>query len=131
MECNSTVRRVNKQRAGYIGTKIKCNNTACFLCAMNDWNLRDSFSNGKQDGGRIQYVKLFFSIACIILLIACINFMNLATARSEQRAKEERVRKVMGAGKGKLIRQLIVQALLLPFISALIAIRCSYETLPL
>ncbi|HEX9510393.1 MAG TPA: ABC transporter permease [Puia sp.] len=130
LEPTANVSLVNKQLAGYIGTKIKGNNTACFLFAMNDWNLRDSFSNGKQDGGRIQYVKLFFAIACIILLIACINFMNLATARSEQRAKEVGVRKVMGAGKGKLISQFIVEALLLSFIAVLIAIGLIYVTLP-
>jgi predicted permease len=131
LEPTANVALINKQLAGYIGTKIKDNTTACFLFAMNDWNLRDSFSNGKQDGGgRIQYVKLFFSIACIILLIACINFMNLATARSEQRAKEVGVRKVMGAGKGKLISQFIIEALLLSFMAVGIAIGLIYVTLP-
>ena len=67
---------------------------------MNDWHLYDDFANGKPTGGgRIEYVHLFSIIAWIILLIACINFMNLSTARSEKRAREVGVRKVLGAGK--------------------------------
>jgi ABC-type antimicrobial peptide transport system permease subunit len=73
-------------------------NIHLFLFGMNDWRLHYQFDNGKQaGGGRIAYVHLFSVIAWIILFIACINFMNLATARSEQRAKEVGVRKVMGA----------------------------------
>ena len=75
---------------------------------MNDWHLRSNFVNGVQDGGNIKYVNLFSTIAFIILLIACINFMNLATARSEQRAKEVGVLKVMGAGKKGLMENLSV-----------------------
>ena len=66
---------------------------------MNRWRMYDSFDNGKEIPGRIKYVNLFSLIAWIILIIACINFMNLSTARSEQRAREVGVRKVMGAGK--------------------------------
>lgn len=122
---------VNKILSGYIDSKHKGNNTACFLFAMNDWNLHDNFSNGKQDGGRIQYVKLFSLIAWIILLIACINFMNLSTARSEQRAKEVGVRKVLGARKGKLIAQFIVEALCMSFIAVIISVGLVYFVLPL
>src|SRR5664279_919517 len=90
---------------------------------MNDWHLRDRFDNGKQTGGGgIQYVHLFNIIAWIILLIACINFMNLATARSEKRAKEVGVRKVLGAGKGNLVFQFIGEALFLAFLSAVVAV---------
>ena len=73
------------------------------MVSMHDWHLRDEFDNGVQTGGgRITYVHLFSIIAWIILLIACINFMNLATARSEKRAREVGVRKVLGAGKRML-----------------------------
>jgi ABC-type antimicrobial peptide transport system permease subunit len=73
-----------------------------FLWPMHDWHLRDEFDNGVQTGGgRITYVHLFSIIAWIILLIACINFMNLATARSEKRAREVGVRKVLGCRKTK------------------------------
>ena len=78
----------------------------CFLFSMNDWHLRSNFVNGVQDGGAIKYVKLFSTIALIILLIACINFMNLSTARSEQRAKEVGVLKVMGARKKGIDRKI-------------------------
>jgi putative ABC transport system permease protein len=121
---------VNKKLSNYIDSKHKGNTTLCFLFAMNDWNLHDSFSNGKQDGGRIQYVKLFSFIAWIILLIACINFMNLSTARSEQRAKEVGVRKVLGAGKSKLIVQFIGEAMVMSFMALIIAVGFMYLALP-
>jgi ABC-type antimicrobial peptide transport system permease subunit len=90
---------------------------------MNDWHLRDEFDNGVQTGGgRITYVHLFSIIAWIILLIACINFMNLATARSEKRAREVGVRKVLGAGKQNLIFQFISEAILMALLSAICAI---------
>ena len=121
---------VNKKLSNYIDTKHKGNTTVCFLFAMNDWNLHDSFSNGKQDGGRIQYVRLFSLIAWIILLIACINFMNLSTARSEQRAKEVGVRKVLGAGKGKLIAQFISETMLMSFMALILGIGLMYLAIP-
>ena len=79
---------------------------------MNNWHLYGEFENGKPTGGGcITYVRLFTIIAWIILFIACINFMNLATARSEKRAREVGVRKVLGAGKKRLIFQFIGEAL--------------------
>jgi ABC-type antimicrobial peptide transport system permease subunit len=97
---------------------------------MNDWHLRGNFVNGVQDGGAIKYVKLFSTIAFIILLIACINFMNLATARSEQRAKEVGVLKVMGAGKNGLIGKFISESLLMSFIAVVLAVAILYAVLP-
>ena len=90
---------------------------------MNDWHLYDEFDNGKQTGGgRIEYVRMFSIIAWIILFIACINFMNLATARSEKRAREVGVRKVLGAGKKKLIIQFIGEALFMALLAAIAAV---------
>ena len=90
---------------------------------MNDWHLRDDFDNGKQTGsGRITYVHLFSIIAWIILFIACINFMNLATAGSEKRSKEIGVRKVLGAGKKKLIFQFIGEAIFMALLAAIVAV---------
>jgi len=129
LQPNADVAAINKQLKHFLAGKSK-SSTECFLFAMNDWNLHDSFTNGKMDGGRIQYVKLFSFIAWIILLIACINFMNLSTARSEQRAKEVGVRKVMGAGKGKLIGQFIGEAVIMSFISVLVAVGLIYLALP-
>jgi len=131
LEPNANIAAINRQLSHYIASKTKQDNTTvCFLFAMNNWNLHNSFTDGKMNGGRIQYVKLFSFIAWIILLIACINFMNLSTARSEQRAKEVGVRKVMGAGKGKLIGQFIGEAVIMSFISVLLAIGIIYAAMP-
>ena len=94
-----------------------------FLYPMKKWRLYSSFTNGKEDGGgRITFVKLFGIVAAFILLIACINFMNLSTARSEKRAKEVGIRKVVGAQKISLISQFIGESLLLSLIAGIIAI---------
>lgn len=84
--------------------------------------LHSTFKNGRIDGGRIEYVRLFSLVAVFILLIACINFMNLATARSTKRAKEVGVRKVIGAARPVLMAQFIGEAMLLTFLSILLAI---------
>jgi ABC-type antimicrobial peptide transport system permease subunit len=99
---------------------------------MSDWRLYSSFKNGKQDpsNGRIQYVRIFTLIAWIILIIACINFMNLATASSERRAREVGVRKVLGAGKGSLIGQFIGESLLMAFLAVIVSIGLSALILP-
>jgi putative ABC transport system permease protein len=130
LEPSADVNAVNKKLANYIGTKKNGNKTASFLFGMNDWNLRDKFTDGKMDGGRIEYVRLFAAIAIIILLIACINFMNLSTARSEKRAKEVGVRKVMGAGKGKLVAQFIGEAVIMAFIAVIVAVVLVCAALP-
>jgi putative ABC transport system permease protein len=97
---------------------------------MNRWRMYDNFDNGKEIPGRIQFVNLFNVIAWIILIIASINFMNLSTARSEQRAKEVGVRKVMGAGKRKLIGQFIGESIFTSFVALLFAIAFIYISLP-
>lgn len=130
LEPSADVKAVNKKLEHYIGAKKDGNKTVSFLFAMNDWNLRDKFTDGKMDGGRIEYIRLFSAIAFIILIIACINFMNLSTARSEKRAKEVGVRKVMGAGKGKLIAQFIGEAVIMAFIAVIIAVFLVYAALP-
>ncbi|MEO8860291.1 MAG: ABC transporter permease [Ginsengibacter sp.] len=92
--------------------------------------LYSTFTKGIADGGRIEYVKLFSIIAIFILLIACINFVNLATARSVKRAKEVGVRKVIGAPKGLLFQQFLAEALLTTFLSVLVAIGLVLLLLP-
>ncbi|MEP6614934.1 MAG: ABC transporter permease [Ginsengibacter sp.] len=84
--------------------------------------LYSSFTNGIPSGGRIEYVRLFSIIAIFILLIACINFMNLATARSVKRAREVGVRKVLGALNGLLFRQFLLEAILTTFLSVFISV---------
>jgi ABC-type antimicrobial peptide transport system permease subunit len=94
-----------------------------FIYPISKWRLYSSFTNGVEDGdGRIEYVRLFGIIAAFILLIACINFMNLSTARSEKRAKEVGIRKVVGAQKTLLISQFIGESVLLAFIAGVFAV---------
>jgi putative ABC transport system permease protein len=93
--------------------------------------LHSNFKEGKIDGGRIEYVHLFSIIAVFILLIACINFMNLTTARSVKRAKEIGVRKVVGAVRGVLIRQFISESLLLTFMAVIVSLFILVALLPL
>jgi len=121
---------VDRELSALLGRHQKNNKTVPFLFAMNDWRLRADFTDGKQAGGKIQYVRLFTFIAWIILLIACINFMNLSTARSEQRAREVGVRKVMGAARRGLIVQFIVEALVLSFVAVVIAVGLVYLFVP-
>ena len=92
--------------------------------------LHSTFKNGQIDGGRIEYIRLFSFVAVFILLIACINFMNLATARSTKRAKEVGVRKVVGAARPVLMAQFMGEAILLTFFSILLAILLTTLLLP-
>jgi len=92
--------------------------------------LHSTFVNGKIDGGRIEYVRLFSIVAVFILLIACINFMNLTTARSVKRAKEIGVRKVVGAVRGALIKQFISESLLLTAVAVIFSLLIMAALLP-
>jgi len=93
-----------------------------FLHPISKWHLYSNFENGKVVGGRIAIVITFGIIAAFILLIACINFMNLSTARSEKRAKEVGIRKVVGAGKGALVGQFLGESMLIALISGVLAL---------
>ncbi|HEY0656158.1 MAG TPA: ABC transporter permease [Chryseosolibacter sp.] len=92
--------------------------------------LNSQFENGKPVGGRIKYVQIFSIVAVFIVIIACINFMNMATAKAAARAKEVGVRKVIGAQKKSLIFQFIAESTLLSFLAMLIAIAVVYLLLP-
>jgi putative ABC transport system permease protein len=97
-------------------------NWEMFLYPMSRWHLYSSFKGSVEEGGRIVFVRLFGIIAGFILLIACINFMNLSTARSERRAKEVGIRKVVGAQRGLLVGQFIGESILMSFLAAVLAI---------
>jgi putative ABC transport system permease protein len=98
------------------------NELEVFLHPMTQWRLYSTFENGKVVGGRIEIVHLLLGIAGILLLIACINFMNLSTARSQKRAREVGVRKVIGAGRLSLISQFLSESILITFIAGLVSI---------
>jgi ABC-type antimicrobial peptide transport system permease subunit len=93
-----------------------------FIYPMSRWRLYSVFENGKETGGLADYVKLFSWIAALILLIACINFMNMATARSEKRAKEVGIRKSMGSSRKDLIGQFLGESMLVALIAFLLAV---------
>ncbi len=101
-----------------------------FLHTIKDWHLRSKFEGGEKVGGRITYVRLFSIIAMIILLIACINFMNLSTARSEKRANEVGVRKAMGSGRSRLMFQFIAEAIMMSFFATVLSVFLLYILLP-
>jgi putative ABC transport system permease protein len=101
-----------------------------FAFPMSKWRLYSDFKDGKNVGGMIQYVKLFAEVALIILLIACINFMNLSTARSEKRAKEVGVRKTLGSNKKQLIAQFFVESMILTIIAFVLSILAVFLLLP-
>jgi putative ABC transport system permease protein len=101
-----------------------------FLYPISRWRLYSRFENGKEDGGLIDFVKMFAVIAAFILLIACINFMNLSTARSEKRAKEVGIRKVVGANKSSLIGQFLGESILISFLAGLVALLIVQISLP-
>ncbi len=97
---------------------------------FGDRYLHSNFENGEISGGRIEYVRLFSIIAIFILLIACVNFMNLATARSIKRAKEVGVRKVAGASRTALVKQFLGEAALLVLLATSIALAIATIMLP-
>lgn len=121
---------VNKKLYNFISDKDSGAIAKPFLHSINDWRLRSRFEDGKQAGGKIEIVWLFTIIAIIIIIIASINFMNLATARSEQRAKEVGVRKTMGAGRGSLIRQFFSESVIMSIGAMLIAVLLVILVLP-
>ena len=104
------------------GDEIKQFDPTLQLVPMGDWYLRSNFENGYQVGGRIEYVWLFGIIGVFVLLLACINFMNLSTARSEKRAKEVGIRKSVGSNRGQLIKQFLGESLFVVVIAYLLAI---------
>jgi ABC-type antimicrobial peptide transport system permease subunit len=101
-----------------------------FTFPMYKWRLYSDFKNGKNTGGMIEYVRLFSIIGVIILLIACVNFMNLSTARSERRAKEVGIRKTLGSDKRSLILQFFFESSILAFIAFVFSLVCVYLLMP-
>jgi putative ABC transport system permease protein len=95
-----------------------------FLHPMSRWHLFEKFENGKSTGGKIEFVWLFAIIGFFVLLLACINFMNLSTARSEKRAKEVGIRKAIGSIRSQLISQFFGESFLVVFLAFILAIVC-------
>jgi hypothetical protein len=100
------------------------------LHPMKKWLLYDEFTNGVNTGGRIDVLQMFAIIGLCILLLACINFMNLSTARSEKRAKEVGIRKAVGSIRTQLISQFLTESLLMVCLSSLLTIVLAQVALP-
>ena len=114
---NAKLNNVSKEEAKY--------QWVVFLQPMSKWNLYNEFKNGVNTGGNIQYVWLFGIIGIFVLMLACINFMNLTTARSEKRAKEVGIRKAIGSLRWQLIKQFFAESylvVLLAFVFSLILV---------
>jgi len=101
-----------------------------FFQSMTDWHLYSDFKQGRQEGGFIEYVRLFSVIGILVLLIACINFMNLATARSERRAREVGIRKAIGSQRRDLIIQFLIESLVITLVAASICVLLVELALP-
>ncbi len=101
-----------------------------FIRRYSDAYLHNNFVNGEPSGGRIAYVKLFSLVAAFILVIACINFMNLSTAKASRRFKEIGIKKVVGASRRSLVVQYITESVLMAFASLLVALLLVQLMLP-
>ncbi|WP_026463763.1 ABC transporter permease [Adhaeribacter aquaticus] len=121
---------VDKKIKNFIQSKFNGSISTLMLQPLKQFYLYDKFENGRPTGGRIVYVRLFSVVAAFILLIACINFMNLATARASQRAKEVGVRKVIGANRASLISQFLIESFFLAVIAMSIALLVVIYVLP-
>ena len=104
--------------------------TNVILDPVANWHLYDNYDGGKPIAGFIEYVRIFSVIGILVLLIACINFINLTTARSEKRAKEVGVRKAIGSGKKELVVQFLIESALLTFIAFLFSVILVQLALP-
>jgi putative ABC transport system permease protein len=113
--------RFNAKIKDYLKSKDKTQTVKLFAINYSDKYLYGQFENGVQVGGRITYVKLFSIIALFILLIACINFMNLSTAKASGRMKEVGIKKVVGALRSSLVFQYLGESILMAFMALIMA----------
>ncbi len=117
-ELSEKIRNIKKE----VSPETAQYNPQLMLLPMNDWYLHSSFENGVQSGGRIENIWIFGSIGLFVLFLACINFMNLSTARSEKRALEVGVRKSIGSTRGQLIHQFLIESFLVVLLAFGVAI---------
>ncbi|HKK44007.1 MAG TPA: ABC transporter permease [Balneolaceae bacterium] len=130
LKSGATKKEVNPKILDFIKKRVEGTKTELFLYPFKDVYLYSRFENKKPVGGRIEYVRLFLVVAFFILLIACINFMNLSTARSVKRAKEVGIRKAIGASRGSLIGQFLGESVLISFCALLLAVLLVEAFLP-
>ena len=131
LQPNATEEAVNSSIKNIIrDNNPKAPSAKLFLHPVSKWRLHSNFENGKNTGGLIEYVQLFTAIAIFVLIIACINFMNLATARSESRAREVGIRKSVGSRRKELIFQFLGESTMITLIASAIAMMLVELLLP-
>jgi putative ABC transport system permease protein len=121
----------NQKIAGFVKTKNKDSNVTLFIRKYSDQYLYGTYQNGQQAGGRIGYVRLFATVALFILAIACINFMNLSTAKASKRLKEIGIKKAIGVSRNQLIYQYLGESIALSMLAMLMAITLVVVLLPI
>jgi putative ABC transport system permease protein len=122
--------KIRDSKLKKVNSELAKKKPAVFLHPMKDWHLRSEFKNGVNTGGRISYVWMFGTIGIFVLLLACINFMNLSTARSEKRAKEVGIRKAIGSMRIHLIGQFLGESMLMAAIAFCFSILMVQLALP-
>jgi ABC-type antimicrobial peptide transport system permease subunit len=122
LKAQTNIERFSAKIKDVVRSRYPEGNSALFLRKYSDQYLYANYENGVQSGGRIAYVRLFSMIGIFILLIACINFMNLATAKASRRMKEVGVKKALGVSRKTLVLQYMGEALLMSFLSLAVAL---------
>ena len=118
---NDVSQKIKNVKYDHLNDYEKSFDPQIFLHPMSDWHLRSNWENGVQTGGLIQYVWLFGIIGVFVLILACVNFMNLSTARSEKRAKEVGIRKSMGTLRGQLVQQFLCESFFVVILAFLLS----------
>jgi putative ABC transport system permease protein len=126
----TNVSTLNDKIVDFLKTKDHTSNVTLLLQKYSDGYLYNRFENGKQAGGRIEYVRLFSIIALVILVIACINFMNMSTAKAFRKIKDVGIKKTIGARRESLVFQYLGESLFITFVACLFALAIVILFLP-
>lgn len=127
---NEFFKEANASMKGIYKRNQKGNTAVALLHPLEKWHLYDEFENGKSVGGKIGQLKIFLLLAFCILLIACVNYMNLSTARSERRAKEVGIRKAIGSSRKALVGQFFIESIIITLLSGVLAFVLIEVSLP-
>lgn len=130
LKAGTDLGQFNKKLAGFLKTKEKGTENTLFARRFSDQYLYNRYVDGVQAGGRIAYVKLLSILGIFILVIACINFMNLSTAKASRRIKEVGIQKVVGATRLRLVWQYLGESLMMSFLALLMALGLIVWLLP-
>ncbi|MFT3674381.1 MAG: ABC transporter permease [Chitinophagaceae bacterium] len=122
--------RIKDAKLKKVNAQLQQKKPALFLQPMDNWHLYSEFKDGINTGGAIKYVRMFGIIGIFVLLLACINFMNLSTARSEKRAREVGIRKTVGSLRRQLITQFFTESLLTVTLAFIISLVLAWLALP-